>query len=46
MEDVGIFMAILFILRPFGTFGGHLVIFSRFGMLYQEKYSNPAWRAP
>jgi hypothetical protein len=39
MDDVGIFMAILSILRPkwymfwpFGTFCGHLVYVSRFGM--------------
>jgi hypothetical protein len=41
MEDVGIFMTILpflrparYILGPFGTICGHLVYFSRFGMLY------------
>jgi hypothetical protein len=35
-------------LRPFGIFCGHLIYFmvswdsfSRFGMLYQEKYGNP-----
>jgi hypothetical protein len=41
MEDVGIFIAILSILRPnriitkcqFGTFCGHMVYFSGFGML-------------
>jgi hypothetical protein len=42
MENVGIFyghfvyfMAILYILWLFG------IIFSRFGMLYQEKFGNP-----
>jgi hypothetical protein len=41
-------MAIFYILRPIGNFRGHLVhfvviwyIFSRFGMLYQEKSGNP-----
>jgi hypothetical protein len=36
------------ILRPFGTFSGHIVhflafwyIFPHFGMLYQEKSGNP-----
>jgi hypothetical protein len=44
------FMDIWYMLRPFGTFYGHLVYFvgiwnrfSRFGMLYQEKSGNPAW---
>jgi hypothetical protein len=52
MEDVGIhtyFMAISYILHPFGIFCDHLVyfmviylvIFPRFGMLYQEKSGNP-----
>jgi hypothetical protein len=48
MEDVGIFMAILSILRLHGIFYGHLVnfvviwyIFPRFGMLYREKSGNP-----
>jgi hypothetical protein len=48
-EDVGIccghsvnFPAIWYILRAFGTFCGHLVYFSHFGMLYQEKSGNPA----
>jgi hypothetical protein len=43
------FMAIWYILWPFGIFYGHLVyfmvicyIFPRFGMLYQEKSGNPA----
>jgi hypothetical protein len=37
------FMTIWYILRPFDIFGfyGHLVGFSRFGMLYQEKSGNP-----
>jgi hypothetical protein len=44
MEDVGIhyghlvyLTAILHTLWAFGKFLGNLVIFSRFGMLYQEK---------
>jgi hypothetical protein len=43
------FMAIWYILRPFGIFYDHLVyfvvnwcIFPRFGMLSQEKPGNPA----
>jgi hypothetical protein len=35
-------MAIWSILPPFDKFYGHLVYFSRFGMLYQEKAGNPA----
>jgi hypothetical protein len=49
MEDVGIFLAHLVFLGPLGIFFGHLVhfwviwyIFTRFGMLYQEKSGNPA----
>jgi hypothetical protein len=45
---LGYFMAIWSILVPFGIFCstlvkfcGHLVYFSRFGMLYQEKSGNP-----
>jgi hypothetical protein len=45
----GIFRAILSISRPTGIFCGHLVqfvviwyTFTRFGMLYREKYGNPA----
>jgi hypothetical protein len=45
MEDVGIFYGHLVnlttngkILCPFGTLCGRLVSFSRFGMLYQEKW--------
>jgi hypothetical protein len=35
-------MAILYFLRLIGKFCGHLVyIFSRFGILYQEKSGNP-----
>jgi hypothetical protein len=30
-----------YMLWPFGTFCGHLVIFSHFGMLYREKFGNP-----
>jgi hypothetical protein len=44
MEDVGIFMPIMSILRPFSIFCGfyvHLVYFSRFGMLYEERSGNP-----
>jgi hypothetical protein len=33
LEDAGIFRAILSILWPFGTFCGHLVYFSRSGIL-------------
>jgi hypothetical protein len=43
------FMDTFSILRPLEIFYGHLVyfvviwyIFSRFGILYQEKYGNPA----
>jgi hypothetical protein len=35
--------AIRSIFRPFGIFCGHLVLFPRFGMLYQEKSGNH-WR--
>jgi hypothetical protein len=31
-------------LWPFGIFYGYFVCFSRFGMLYQEKFGNPGWR--
>jgi hypothetical protein len=48
MEDVGIFMSILSILRPNGIFYGHFVqfvviwyMFSRFCMLYRDKFGNP-----
>jgi hypothetical protein len=51
MEDIGIFMAIWSLLRPFRIFYGLLVYFmviwytylfsSRFDMLYQEKSGNP-----
>jgi hypothetical protein len=34
-------MAIWYILWSFGTFCGHLVYFSHFGMLYREKSGNP-----
>jgi hypothetical protein len=34
------FMAIWYILWPFGIFYGYLYIFSRFGMLHQEKSGN------
>jgi hypothetical protein len=49
MEDVGIFTAILSIIRPNGIFYDVLVhfvviwyIFSRFGMMYREQSGNPA----
>jgi hypothetical protein len=46
MQDVGIFRAILSILRSNGIFYVHFVaigyVFSRFGMLYREKSGNPA----
>jgi hypothetical protein len=35
------FIAVSSILRPFGIFCGHLVYFSCFGMLCQEKSGNP-----
>jgi hypothetical protein len=35
------FMAIWYIWWPLGMFGGLLVYFSRFGMLYREKSGNP-----
>jgi hypothetical protein len=48
MEDVGIvyshqeyLTANWYILRPFGTFCDHLVYFSLFGMLHQNKSGNP-----
>jgi hypothetical protein len=47
MEDVGIFMASclcygqMVYIFLFGTKCGHLVYFSRFGMLYREKSGNP-----
>jgi hypothetical protein len=34
------FMYAWSILRPFGIFYGHLVYFSRFGILHQEKSGN------
>jgi hypothetical protein len=40
--NIGVFFPNIWdILWPFGTFCGHLVYFSRFGMLYQEKSGNP-----
>jgi hypothetical protein len=44
MENVGIFMDIWNILRPFRIFRGNLGYFSHFGMLHQEKSGNPASR--
>jgi hypothetical protein len=38
MKRVGIF----YYIHLFGIFHGHLVYFSRFGMLQQEKSGNPA----
>jgi hypothetical protein len=38
------FVAIWNILWPFGTFCGHLVHFSTFGILYQEKSGSPSCR--
>jgi hypothetical protein len=38
------FMDILSILLLFGIFCGHFGIFSRLGMLYQEKSGNPGLR--
>jgi hypothetical protein len=39
------FMAVWYMLLPFGIFygifGGHLIYFSHFGKLYQEKSGNP-----
>jgi hypothetical protein len=50
IEDVGIFKhnfvyftAKCSILCSYGTFIGHLIYFSRFGMLYGEKSGNPAF---
>jgi hypothetical protein len=50
--SIGIFVAILFILRQHWLFYGHLVHlvviwynFSHFGMLYREKSGNPEWVA-
>jgi hypothetical protein len=34
MQDVGIFMAIWYILRPFGSICGHLVYLRPFGIFY------------
>jgi hypothetical protein len=49
MEDVGILGPFCLFtganglfLWPIGTFCGHLVCFSRFGMFYREKSGNPA----
>jgi hypothetical protein len=38
------FAPIWYILWPFGIFHGYLAYVSRFGMLYQEKSGNPAYR--
>jgi hypothetical protein len=48
------FVAIWYNLQPFGIVCGNLVIFSGFGIMYQEKSGNPdhnvngsySWRAP
>jgi hypothetical protein len=36
------FMAIWYILWPFGIVYGYLVYFSRLGLLYEGKYDSPA----
>jgi hypothetical protein len=48
MKDVGIiyghlvhFTVYWYILLTFGILCGNLVYFSRFGILYQEKFGNP-----
>jgi polyferredoxin len=38
---VYIFKAIWYILRSYGMLYGHLVYFSRFGILYKDKSGNP-----
>jgi hypothetical protein len=40
--DLGYFMTIWYILYSFGTFCIHLVHFSGFGIMHQEKSGNPA----
>jgi hypothetical protein len=42
---LGYFTDIWNILLPFGTFCVHLVHFSGFGIMYQEKSGNPASRS-
>jgi hypothetical protein len=51
MEDVGMYIFWcnlgphgIHSLRPFRIFYCHLEYFSRFGMLYEEKSGNPAYR--
>jgi hypothetical protein len=53
MKDVGkvygglvYFTAISYSLRPLGIFCDHLVYFSSFGMLHEEKSGNPAANCP
>jgi hypothetical protein len=41
----GIFLAIWYILRPFGNFVVITYIFPHFGTLYQEKSGNPGARS-
>jgi hypothetical protein len=41
---LGPFHDLLFYLWTFGIVRGNLVIFSRFGILYQEKSGNPGWK--
>jgi hypothetical protein len=52
MEDVGLFYGQLvhftvfwYILWTFGIVRGNLVYFSRFGILYQEKFGNPGFKS-
>jgi hypothetical protein len=42
MEEIGIFYGTLVYFLIILVFCGHLVYFSRFGMLHQEKSGNPA----
>jgi hypothetical protein len=46
MENGGIFMAIWHILWQPGIVYGHMVHFSNFGILCQEKSGNPGCRPP
>jgi hypothetical protein len=42
--SICLFYGQMLFLWPFGTFSGHLVYFSRLGMLYREKSGNPGER--